>query len=121
MLERALRRQSIDQELLKFYNNLENDSLSEFHEDCQAIIDLRKELRKWINKRRVTYLSIRNKYILLRNVFSILGLIHIGINYFAEDEKLFECFCSLLWHFDRIRLDNWLSDNFIKYLQQNDL
>ena len=112
---------SFDDNLLSFYQNPETNSLNEFQEDLKIINDLRKTLKKYTNGYDVPFLSIYNKYTLIKNVFGKEGLTYIACNYFSEDESLFSAFCSLIWYFDKIRLDNWLSDRLIKKLESEDI
>jgi len=117
-IKKKLKLKSIDVNLLKFYQNPCGNSMNEFHEDIKTIFELKKNLRKFINGRKVLYTSIYNIYTTLKNVFSVDGICYIGITYFKEDEMLFECFSALLWFFDNIRLSNQRSKTFIEFLKK---
>ena len=117
-IKKKLKIKTIDVDLLKFYQNPGGNSLNEFHEDVEIIFELKKNLRKFINGKNVLYSSIKNNYIILKNVFSVDGVCYIGLSYFKEDEMLFECFSALLWFFDNIRLSNQRSKTFLNFLTE---
>jgi hypothetical protein len=112
---------SLDNNLLKLYQNHNGNSINEFVCDCDVIYDLKKLLKQVINgKENFNFCLIFNKYILLRNVFDITGITYIAVNYFSEDEKLFEYFCSIVYYEDDIQISNRMNSNFLQLLEKND-
>lgn len=103
----------VDESLLKMYNPQEKATLTEFKNDFKSIIELRKTLQKFINKRNVNILSLRNKIIFLDNIFGIEGLLFIAIEYFSINEFLFEYFCTLVYFQTGIKISNRMNKDFL--------
>lgn len=119
-IEKFFGAKSLDDSLLKMYNNFDGNSINEFISDCDVIWDLQKLLKRIINgKTEFDFLLVFNKYILLRNVFKS-GIVYIAVNYFSEDEKLFEYFCSLVFYEDGIQISNRMNSEFLELLKQHD-
>jgi hypothetical protein len=111
----------LDRNLLKLYNNKAGNSINEFVEDCDVIYDLQKLLKRAINGNDdFDFKLIFNKYILLRNIFDIQGIVYISVNYFSENEKLFEYFCSIVYYEDGMQISNRMNSSFLKLLEKND-
>jgi hypothetical protein len=94
--------------------------MNEFENDCKVIYELQKLLKRVINGYKIDYLLLINKYIILRNVFGIQGIILIAIEYFSETEKLFEYFCSVVYYEDSIQISNRMSPKMLAILEKND-
>jgi hypothetical protein len=117
-IERLFGVSKIDKHLLKLYNNYEGNNLNDFTEDCNVIIELQKLLKKIISGYEVNMQLLSNKYILLKNIFGIQGLVYIAVNYFSENEKLFEYFCSLVYYLDEVQISNRLNSSFLEFLKE---
>jgi hypothetical protein len=110
----------VDKNLLKMYNNYKGNDLNSFIEDCNVIIELKKLLKKIINNYEINMQLLTNKYILLKNIFGVQGLVYIAVNYFSENEKLFEYFCSLVYYLDDIQISNRMNTQFLEFLKEKD-
>jgi len=119
-IEKIFSTNAIDVNLLKLYDNKNGNGMNEFIEDCDVIYELQKLLKRIISHSRVDYRLIINKYILLRNIFDIQGIVYISVNYFSEDETLFEYFCSLVYYEDDVRISNRMSTNMLKLLEKHE-
>jgi hypothetical protein len=82
------------------------------------MIELQKLLKKIISGYEVNMQLLSNKYILLKNIFGIQGLVYIAVNYFSENEKLFEYFCSLVYYLDEVQISNRLNSSFLEFLKE---
>jgi hypothetical protein len=119
-IEKIISAKKIDKNLVKLYNNPSGDSMNEFISDCKVIYELQKLLKKVINGYKIDYLLLINKYITLRNVFGIQGIVLIAVEYFTETEKLFEYFCSLVFYEDEIQISNRMSTKMLEILEKNE-
>ena len=120
-IEKFFKVSQLDKNLLKLYDNKAGNSVNEFIADCDVIWDLQKLLKRVINERdEFNFCLIFNKYILLRNVFGVPGITYIAVNYFSEDEKLFEYFCSVVYYEDGIQISNRMNSGFLKLLEKKD-
>jgi hypothetical protein len=119
-IERWFGVSKVDKNLLKLYHNYEGNDLNGFIEDSNVIIELQKLLKKIINGYEVNMQLLTNKYILLKNIFGIQGLVYIAVNYFSENEKLFEYFCSLVYYLDDIQISNRMNTQFLEFLKEKD-
>lgn len=119
-LRKRLNVDAIDDKLLSLYKNPDSTSINEFSQDCVHIHTLRKMLKKIINGQKIPYIYIRNRYRILYNIFGIEGIIFMCVEYFSENEYVFEYYCSLVYFFNDLKISNRMSKNFLEWLEKNE-
>ena len=91
----------------------------QFEEDAPKIIQLKKYIKRWINKANTSYINFSNLYILIRNVFKLDGISFIAFEYFTYEHEVFQVFCSLAYHFDGIKISNCMNNEFLDWLENS--
>jgi len=121
-IKKVIKSPDIDRNLLKLYKDPDgNGSLGEFTEINSNIVQLRRSIKKIINGYDVPFKLIYNKFTILKNVYGIDGIVFLSIEYFAEDDVIYESFNSIVYYFTGIKISNRMSSYFLGWLDQNDI
>lgn len=122
IVKRELSAQTFDKVLLYLHSQASGTkSLMEFKLDCERIRSLQRSIRRKINGCPIKYLEFHNTYLIIKNTFGENGLVVISYEYFAHDDKLFEYFCSLVYHFEGYQISKRMDSAFLKFLSDNAL
>jgi hypothetical protein len=92
----------------------------QFREDAIRIIQLKKYIKRWLNNGTTDPKIFTNLYIVTRNVFKLDGVNFIAFEYFTYEEQVFQVFCSIVYHFDGIKISNCMSEKFLQWIGNRD-
>lgn len=110
----------INPQLLYYYNNYHGNRLKDYITDFQSVIQLRRYLRKRIKDGHVIFQNMKNSFMVLKNVFSIEGFCIILIDYFSEDDLLFEYFSTIVYFYLGVKISNRMNKKFLEYLTKQE-
>ena len=89
----------------------------QFNSDVNIIADVKKLLKSVLNGNNINYLILKNRFIFMKNIFGMEGIVYISVEYFSENEFLFEYFCSMVFIFGGFKISNRMSEKFIENLK----
>jgi hypothetical protein len=120
-LKKELKYNNVNNFLISYHCNEDDKSLMSFLDDLKNIKDLKRYLKRVLNNtnKEKDFLVLRNKFLILINVFGEDGVKEIGIQYFSEDTSLQEHYFTLYYYFVRKKYSN-INKKFLRWCYSKD-